>query len=899
MYEAGRGVERDLAEAAIWYARAAGQDDVKARELSLRRLNGLPEEARVAAGERLLIQAGRLRGPADGRLDPATEAAIRAFQRTAGLRADGAVSTDLLVALGRAGRCRRPASGPGGALSPPMPALAYDVLLISDLRLPGPTGRAIAAEIRAQAGAGYRTALLHVKSPLLGRPHPINPLIRQAIDEGLADWLDPDARRQRAPRGRPSPGRVRGAARAGAAPGRRAEGARGQPPAARRPGPALLRSLEAASGASRICSAAGSVWRRPGRRSGPSSQPSAGRCRCSIGTGRRCSRRASPRPRRGRAWSGRVVIGRHGELDRLAWPLPRPLLLAAYPEDPDLEVRVLADRRRLAALLGELPASWTVVDPGAATVGEFLAGLDCYVHLGADAVQPVRLEIIEALASGVPVVLPAALAADFGEAAAYVEADGLRAAIRGLERPSTRAMLAQRAGDVVARRFSPKAHIERLRALIGPPAPARGLVLRRERRPRQRVLFMSSNGIGMGHLTRLLAIARRCPPAIEPVFLAMSQAARVVEEFGYLVEFTAHHLYLDLDVERWNQALRAQIDEMIGFYDARALLFDGNVPYRGLIDARIDHPSLPFLWCRRGMWLPRAGRVALDRARYFDAVLEPQDLAESYERGETVYHGEQRRPVEPILLLDRDELLERSAARAELGLDPERPAILFQLGSRNNYDYGELFEIAHAHLRQRYDVQIAVAEWLIAEAAHDLPPGAIPLQTYPLCRYFRAFDGAISAVGYNSYHELIHHGLPAIFVPNEHPSMDDQLMRALFAARRGLGLCVRTAEPYRVRDAIDRLMDPAERAAIAGRCRALAAGNGAGAAAALVEEMVLEPAGGNAAGLGRVAWSGAVRPAAASDADAGRLRGRAGRARGARGATSARRGGGAAGARGW
>ncbi len=101
MYEAGRGVGRDLAEAAIWYARAAGQDDVKARELSIRRLNGLPEEARVAAGERLLIQADRLRGPADGRLDPTTKAAIRAFQRTAGLRVDGAVSTDLLVALGR------------------------------------------------------------------------------------------------------------------------------------------------------------------------------------------------------------------------------------------------------------------------------------------------------------------------------------------------------------------------------------------------------------------------------------------------------------------------------------------------------------------------------------------------------------------------------------------------------------------------------------------------------------------------------------------------------------------------------------------------------------------------------------------------------------------------------
>jgi hypothetical protein len=451
------------------------------------------------------------------------------------------------------------------------------------------------------------------------------------------------------------------------------------------------------------------------------------------------------------------------------------------------------------------------------------------------------------------VVLPASLRAVFGDAAVYLDAAGVRPALAGLERPSTRAVLAERASEIVARRFSHAAHVERVQSLIGPPARTRNLVLGRERRPRRRVLFLSSNGIGMGHLTRLLAVARRCPPSIEPVFLAMSQAAGVVEDYGFLVEFTGHHLYLDLDVERWNEALRAQLDEMVAFYDARAVLFDGNVPYRGLIDARLDNPSVPFLWCRRGMWLPGAGRVALERARQFDAVLEPRDLADDYDRGETAFRGEQRRLVDPILLLDAHELLERAAARAELGLDPDRPAILIQLGSRNNFDFGELFDVAYAHLRRRYDVQVAVAEWLIAEAAPDLPAQVIRLQTYPLCRYFRAFDWAISAVGYNSYHELIHYGLPAIFVPNEHPSMDDQLMRALFAERRGLGLCVRTFEPYGVRRGIDRLMDPAERAAIAGRCRALGGANGAVAAAELIGEMVLGVSASTAP-----AWAGAL-----------------------------------------
>ena len=50
----------------------------------------------------MLVAAGYLQGQADGRLDPAARAAIATFQRAAGLPVDGAVSIDLLVALGRA-----------------------------------------------------------------------------------------------------------------------------------------------------------------------------------------------------------------------------------------------------------------------------------------------------------------------------------------------------------------------------------------------------------------------------------------------------------------------------------------------------------------------------------------------------------------------------------------------------------------------------------------------------------------------------------------------------------------------------------------------------------------------------------------------------------------------------
>ena len=592
----------------------------------------------------------------------------------------------------------------------------------------------LAEEIRAQAQAGYRTALLHVRSGLLRDPHPVHPAIRQALEQGLADWLDPEAGCTARLAVAHHPGVfLRLPARAPRLAAERKLLVVNHP-LFDGEGRALFDLRAIRCGLDDLLGDA--VELAP---AGPQIRSQLGAARSPLPLLEQdwppvVAPSAWAIPAR-RPWRDRVVVGRHGPLDRLAWP-PRADLPAAYPESDEIAIRILGDRTRLQQLLGAVPGGWTVVDPGSTAERDFLAALDCYVHVGAGCVQPVRLEIVEALASGLPVVLPAGSRAVFGEAAAYLEADGLRAVLRGLERPSVRAVLAERASEVVAKRFSHAAHVERVRGLIGPPAPTRSLMLARERRPRRRVLFLSSNGIGMGHLTRLLAVARRCPRAIEPVFLAMSQAARVVEDFGFLVEFTAHHLYLDLDVERWNQALRALLDEMVAFYDARAVLFDGNVPYRGLIDARLDNPGVPFLWCRRGMWLPGAGRVALERARQFDAVIEPRDLAEDYDRGETAYHVEQRRLVDPVLLLDRDELLERAAARAELGLDPDRPAILIQLGSRNNYDYGELFDVAYAHLRRRYDVQIAVAEWLIAEATPDLPPSGHPPAGLPAVPLF-------------------------------------------------------------------------------------------------------------------------------------------------------------------
>jgi hypothetical protein len=305
---------------------------------------------------------------------------------------------------------------------------------------------------------------------------------------------------------------------------------------------------------------------------------------------------------------------------------------------------------------------------------------------------------------------------------------------------------------------------------------------------------------------------------------------------GYLAEYLPDHRYLDCDVYRWNKYLCQELDELISFYDPAVVVFDCNCPYQGLIDAIGHNPSVWFLWCRRGMWRRGVGAEFIERERFFDAVLEPRDLAGAFDAGLTAQSRERARIVDPVVLLGRDEILPGEVARRELGLDLERPVVLIQLGSGNNYDYESVRRLVLRHLAGRADVQVVFAEWLMSNQSLDVPPEVLRLRRFPLARWFGAFDAAVSAVGYNSFHELIFAGVPTVFVPNENPQQDDQLARASYADRHGLGICLRAQEIYRLKAALDRLLDPDEQAAIRARCAALGTTNGAEDAAHMVAE---------------------------------------------------------------
>ncbi len=543
--------------------------------------------------------------------------------------------------------------------------------------------------------------------------------------------------------------------------------------------------------------------------------------------------------------SSRPVIGRIGEKVTSAWPTSSAVLLAAYPDDRQVAVRLLGGGSILKDVVRAYPHNWEVLSSEDTDNKHFLSDLDFYIHTQhpsrANLLEP---SILQAMASGAVVILPPSFEPIFGDAAVYAELDQIEATIWQYYTDRTAYLAQSRAGTNIVREiFSPIKLIDRLRALIGSPeqddhaGQQQELFLPKLPKRRRRVLFVTINGVGMGHLTRMLAIARRCADPIEPVFLTMSQALKVVREQGFLAEYLPSRTYLNCDLVRWNGYLRDEVIELISFYDPAAVLFDGNVPYQGIIDAIKTHADPWYVWSRRGMW--RAGNAdILAREKFFDAVLEPGDLAEDYDHGMTTQYRSRTRRVKPIRLLDPSEMLPRREARRELGLSAERPAVLIQLGAGNNFDYRSIHQTAFAHIAERHHANIAVGEWLISENPLELPDHVVRMPGYPFARYFNAFDLAISAVGYNSFHELIYAGLPTILVPNEAMEQDNQLARALYADRHGLAACVRTKEIYSFTNKIDQLFDPLERQRMQDRLSAIDPENGAAEAAKFIEEMV-------------------------------------------------------------
>ena len=353
-----------------------------------------------------------------------------------------------------------------------------------------------------------------------------------------------------------------------------------------------------------------------------------------------------------------------------------------------------------------------------------------------------------------------------------------------------------------------------------------------------RVLFATSNGTGLGHLTRSLAISAHLEPELEPLILTLSAAAPVVERLGRPVEYVASYdrpgAGNDLS---WTLRTRERFRAAVREADPALVVFDGTHPYERLLPA-LRASGAPLVWCRRAVWRSGADTAPLHRSHLFDAILEPGEVGEGALLGPTAERRAEAHPVEPIVLVRRAELLPRDAAARELGLDPERPAVLVQLGQGPGVSDAarRVIEV----LAARDDLQVAAGGATLA-GLDRLPDAVVRVPgTYPMARLFRAFDAAVTAAGYNQVHELAALGVPALLVPMPRDT-DDQLARAREAERAGLALAASGPADRALAARVEALLGGSERERVDAGLAALAEWRGAEQAAEWLASLATTP----------------------------------------------------------
>jgi hypothetical protein len=390
--------------------------------------------------------------------------------------------------------------------------------------------------------------------------------------------------------------------------------------------------------------------------------------------------------------------------------------------------------------------------------------------------------------------------------------------------------------DRVEPESSAKQFLKRLRILAGaarPPARKTGI----PGRQKPRVLFLPKGGVGLGHVARLLAIARRAGNSFDPVIVSLSETAGLIEALGFRAEYIPSAAYAGIRPVDWNPWFQYELEQLIDAYEARAVVFDGSDPPAALGQALASRAWCRGVWIRRGMWA-QGFDPSLQHSGDYDLIIEPGELAAVRDRGATVARRREALQVDPITLLDPPELLSREAAAAAVGLDPQRPAALIQLGSGENRNILNLLDKIVAECRRHPDLQVAIAQWANTTVPLNLWPGVKILNGAPLSLYYRAFDFSISATGYNSFHEVISFGLPTLFVPNLAPGMDDQAARSGFAQDGGAAIELRDHEFHDLPTIVDLLMQPAFRSVMQVNCGQLTRKNGATAASRAIGELV-------------------------------------------------------------
>lgn len=292
-----------------------------------------------------------------------------------------------------------------------------------------------------------------------------------------------------------------------------------------------------------------------------------------------------------------------------------------------------------------------------------------------------------------------------------------------------------------------------------------------------RVVAYAINGRGLGHLTRQLAILRwmrrycaLLDVPLEAWVLTSSEADTLARREGFpALKIPSKAMMRDagLDPAHLLAVARAWVLNAVATLQPDLLLVD---TFPGGSFGELG-PVLELARRRALVARPVRPEMAEDPAYtswlpLYDQVIVPDDGG-----------------LGPVLLREREELLPREAARAALGLSGR--AVYLTLGGGGDPAAADLIPRLLPRLRAR-GWEVVVGAGPLYQGPEIRGPGIVWLDRYAPSELMAGFDAAVSAGGYNSVYELLHAGVPTVFLPQPRLA-DDQEGRVARVVAAGAG----------------------------------------------------------------------------------------------------------------
>ena len=359
-------------------------------------------------------------------------------------------------------------------------------------------------------------------------------------------------------------------------------------------------------------------------------------------------------------------------------------------------------------------------------------------------------------------------------------------------------------------------------------APDRVESTESEYAPNNTVVMFPTNGVGFGHFTRMLALAKRMKKSdssLEIIFFTTMPTLHLLKPHG----IAAHHIsgpkhFDNLETSEWNSLLEEELTVCLETHRPKMFIFDGAYPYRGMLRAIQSHPMRK-VWVRRGMFRKDATNIPVDSIEHFDILVRPGDSGPASTSSQAEITVEQLL-CNPILFAGQDELLPREELRERLAIPQDAIVAYVQLGAGEINDIESDLDLS-IRLLSAHDIYVVVGESMIGNRLNISGERIRTLRDYPNSLYFNSFDFAIMAGGCNSYHEAIAFQLPTICIPNQSTGMDDQVARAMVAAEAGAMLVVQDANEEKLASAIESMLNSNNRNAMIAAAEQLGKENGA------------------------------------------------------------------------